>query len=115
MTTDLTRFELAASVSVSDLRAGASWQRLLSHYGKLRVERRGRGTSVVVGVLLAPTVWREVCRLIAVQEAAEDRADERLIDQRADGELLGGQALAEALATRITASRPERRLRWLAP
>lgn len=112
MKTDLTGFDLDASVSVSDLRGQASWQRLLAHYGKLRVERRGRGKAAVVGVLVAPAVWREVCRIVADQEAAEDRADERLIDQRAGGELLHGEALIEGMAGRLKAhtrpTRPER-------
>ncbi|MHB1842850.1 MAG: hypothetical protein ACYCO4_06970 [Sulfobacillus sp.] len=112
MPTDLTGFDLDASVSVSDLRAEASWQRLLIRYGKLRVERRGRGSSAVVGVLLAPPVWREVCRLIAAQEAAEERAVEQIIDSRAGGELLQGQELTEGMAARLRAQlekvRPER-------
>lgn len=112
MTTDLIGFDLDASVSVSDLRAEAAWQRLLVRYRKLRVERRGRGRSAVVGVLIAPGVWQEVCRLLAAQEAGEARTDEQLIDQREGGGLVQGEPLTRGIATRLKsrleAGRPRR-------
>lgn len=104
---DLTAFDLDAAVSVSDLRREGSWRQLLTRYGKLRVERRGRGNSAVVGVLVAPEVWRQLRDLLMAAEAAEEEDVARLIDAREGAALLQGKVLAERTAA-LLAEQSER-------
>lgn len=67
MATDagLTDFDLDAAVTVSELRRESDWVARLKQYGKLRAERRGRGPSAVVGVMVTPDVWRTIKELLA--------------------------------------------------
>lgn len=102
----LTGFDLDAAVSVSDLRREGSWQQLLARYGKLRVERRGRGESAVVGVLVAPEVWRRLRDALAAAEATEEEDLARLIDAREGAQLLQGKDLASRTAA-LLGDRPE--------
>ena len=103
---DLTGFDLDAAVSVSDLRREGSWRELLTRYGKLRVERRGRGESAVVGVLVTPEVWRQLRDALVAADAAEEEDVAHLIDSREGGHLLQGKDLANRTADLLW-GRPE--------
>ena len=91
----LADFDLDAAVTVSELRRESDWLTRLEQFGKLRVERRGRGPSAVVAVLVAPDVWRAVKQLLARLDAMEEAEVARLVDEREGEPLASGQDLVQ--------------------
>lgn len=102
---DELRFEMDAAVSVSEMRREEVWRKRLGRFKQLRVERRGRGESGVVGVLVSPERWRAIeasqRRLEAQLEALEDEIAGRIIDEREGAPLVRGRKLREAVSRRL--------------
>ncbi len=91
----LTDFDLDAAVTVSELRRESDWESRLERFGKLRVERRGRGPSAIVGVLVAPEVWRALKEMLTRLDALEEAEVARLIEAREGAPLASGPDLGQ--------------------
>ncbi|TAM56313.1 hypothetical protein EPN52_14445 [bacterium] len=99
------KFEMDAAISVSEMRHEETWRKRLGRFKQLRVERRGRGESGVVGVLVSPERWRAIAasqeRLEAQLEALEDEVASRIIEEREGAPLLQGRELSAAVSKRL--------------
>lgn len=70
----LLRFDLDASIGVSDLRSEARVEVSLQEHARLRVQRRGEA----VGVLVAPSAWRQLVAYVERLERAVADLDDLL-------------------------------------
>lgn len=69
----LLRFDLDASIGVSDLRSEARVEASLHEHARLRVQRRGEA----VGVLVAPDAWRKLVTYVEQLERTVADLEER--------------------------------------
>jgi hypothetical protein len=101
----LTDFDLDAAVTVSELRRESDWESRRERFGKLRVERRGRGPSTIVGVMVAPEVWRTIKEMLTRLDAIEESEVARLIEERDGAPLVSGPDLAHEVEHLLGQSR----------
>ena len=94
-----TDFDLDAAVTVSELRRETDWVKRLEQYGKLRVERRGRGPSAIIGVMVLPEVWRAMKEIIERLDAVDEAEVARLIGERSGAKRVRGKELLEQTRT----------------
>ena len=88
------RFDLDASIGVSDLRSEAVVEASLREHARLRVQRRGEA----VGVLVAPDAWR---KLTAYVEQLEHKVAD--LEERYET-----QAISAIIAERTSGGAPKR-------
>lgn len=100
MRRSITQFDLDADVTVSQLRT-TNWQAALRRFGRLRVQRRGRGEASTVGILVTPETWRAITEALDALEQFETAQVATLIDARSGSPLETGDTLAASILAHL--------------